>query len=86
MTKDDLAATVMRQGMAFVNKVIEEDAGYVAGSKRNVVLTLSKGRGDTELQSLPRVGESGMRRYQGRPSPFRVSAKPPPSTGRSPVS
>lgn len=65
MTKVDLAVTVMVQGRASVNKVIERDAGYVACSESSVVSTLSKEWEDVELQSLPMVGESGMRRYEG---------------------
>ena len=65
MTKVDLVVTVMDQGSASVNKVIEGDAGYVACSESSVMLTLSKEREDAELRSLPKAGESGTRRYEG---------------------
>ena len=65
MTKVDLAVTVMDQGSASVNNVIEEDAGYVACSESIAILTLSNEREDAELRSLPRAGESGTRRYEG---------------------
>jgi len=65
VTKVDFAVTVMDQGRASVNKVIEEDAGYVACSESSVGLALSNEREDAELRSLPRAGESGTRRYEG---------------------
>ena len=65
MTKVDLAVTVMDQGSASVMRVTEADAGYVACSESSAVLTLSKEREDVELRSLPSMGESGTRRYEG---------------------
>ena len=65
MTKVDVAVTVMDQGRASVNKMIEAAAGYVACSESSVVLSVSNEREDDELRSLPRVGESGTRRYEG---------------------
>ena len=59
-----VAATVMNQGRVSVNEVIEGNAGYVACSESNVILTLSKEREDHKLLSLLRVGESGTR-YKG---------------------
>lgn len=55
----------MDQGSASVNKVIEGEAGYVACSESSGRLTFSKEREDAELQSLPREGELGARRYEG---------------------
>ena len=60
-----MVVTVMDQGRASVNNVIEGDAGYVACSESNVMLTLSIEREDAELRSLPKAGESGTGRYEG---------------------
>ena len=65
MTNVDLPVTVMDQGRASVNNVIEGDAGYVACSESSAMSTLSKEVEDAELRSLPRAGEEGERRYEG---------------------
>jgi len=65
VTKVDLVVAVMDHGRASVNKVIEGEAGYVACSESSDKLMLSKEREDAELRSLPMVGESGTRRYEG---------------------
>ena len=65
--KVDLVVTVTDQGSASANKVMVEVAGYITGSERRRRLTLSMEPEDegVELQSLPRNGESGTRRYEG---------------------
>lgn len=65
MTEVDLAVTVMDQGSASVNRVIDWNTGCIACLESNVVLTLSRGREDAEPRLLPKVGESGARRYEG---------------------
>lgn len=60
--KIDLAAAVVVQGRAPVNKAIEGEAEYVACSESSNRLTLSKERA---LRSQPRAGELGTRRYEG---------------------
>ena len=65
MTMVDVAVTVMDQGRASVNKVIEWNAGYVAGSESSTTSTLSKELRDAELRLLPKAGEEGERRYEG---------------------
>ena len=65
--KVDLVVTVTDQGSASVNKVTVGVAGYTAGSERSRRLRLPMEPEDegVELQSLPREGESGTRRYEG---------------------
>ena len=60
-----MTAAVMGQGRCSVNKMIEGNVEYVACSECSIALTLSKEQEDGELRSLLRVGESGMRRYEG---------------------
>ena len=65
MTNVDFAVTVTDQGRASINKVIEGNAGYVACSESSVALTLLEQREDDKLRSLPWVGESETRMYEG---------------------
>ena len=62
MAKVGFAVTVMDQSRASVRKMIEADAGYGACSESSVVSTQ---RENGELRSLPTVGESESRRYEG---------------------